>query len=55
MSEQDLDDADIDVLFEQVVAKLWRSVCGLMRLRMPATSAASWTARWSCRDEMGSV
>ena len=40
--EQDLDDPDVDVLSSsRWVAKLWRSVCGLTRLRMPATSAAS--------------
>ena len=48
--EQDLDDADVDVLFEQVRRKTMPQ-----RVRMPAASAASQTARWSCRVEIGSV
>ncbi len=68
MPEQHLDHADIDILLKEVRGKgsperlpwqavegLCRSVCGLTRLRIPAASAASQNARWSCRVEIGSV
>jgi DNA-binding transcriptional ArsR family regulator len=35
------------------VAKLWRNVWGLTRLRILAASAASWTARCNCRLSEG--
>jgi len=44
---QDLDHADIDILFQQMDGKLWRSVWGDTRFLIPAASAASWMARLS--------
>ena len=31
VAKQNLDNPDVDVLLEQVRAKLWRNVCGLTR------------------------
>ena len=55
MAEQCLDDADIDTVFEQVGAKLWRKVCGPTRLAMSAASAASTTTRYSWRVLIGTI
>lgn len=47
--EQDLDQADVDLLLQQVGGKAWRRECLEMRFSIPASSAAAWMARLSCR------
>src|SRR5438309_2601160 len=47
MAEQHLDDADVDVLFQQVCGEAVPRVCSDTRFLIPAASAAAWTARLS--------
>jgi hypothetical protein len=55
MSKQNLDQANIDILLQQMGGKLCRSVCGVTRLLISAMLAAIWTARVSCRVVIGSI
>src|ERR1019366_7043743 len=55
MREHDLDDANIDILPEQRGGKAVAQRVGRHALFfMPAASVASWTARLSCRVDIGS-
>src|SRR4051812_2889003 len=54
MAEQDLDDANVHVLFEPMGGEAVAQRVGRHALLDPATSAASWTARLSWRVDSGS-
>jgi hypothetical protein len=53
VAEQHLDDADVDVLLEQVGGKAVPQVCRETRLLISAIWAAAWQARLSWRVVIG--